>query len=210
MPVGDVAKLIIRLTAQGSIYTPSLHFRQAVSQPGLSSLIGSWRGDVETAMRTCMSPQLSVIGYSAEDLVPGTAATEHEVLTPPLPGTAVGTGLPGQDAVLFSLKTGLKTARARGRVYWPGATEEQHDAGHLSTAGVAPWETFRGYILANYLGETPASGWTLVTYSPEQLDPPKPPPTFKPRPGRIVTTVNDVLVDTVIRSQRRRQVGVGQ
>jgi hypothetical protein len=210
MAVGDVSKLIVRLSFQGNEFRPGMHFEHTLADQPLTSLISAWRGSVETEMLACMSAQCFVTGYEVQDKKPGTASSVEVIVTPPVAGTAIGDMLPPQDAIVFSFKSALKTRRARGRVYWPGASEDQHTGGVLTASGQLPWDTFRTAILADFVGTTPPSAFRLVTWSPEDLTPPPPPPAFKERPGEVVTPVSTITLDPTIRSQRRRQLGRGQ
>lgn len=210
MAVGDVSKLVIKLRMSGQEMRPGLHFQSNVTLNDAASLINSWRSTCESSMRAVMSNEVEVTGYNVEDKVPGSAATFESPVDPPLPGTSVTTAIPAQNAAVTSLKTALKSQRARGRIYWPGLTEDGTAGGVLTAPYIAAWNTFIAAIEANYLGSSPVSGWRLVVYSPEQLTAPPPPPAFKPRPGTIVTPVTNVVLDPVVRSQRRRQLGRGQ
>lgn len=210
MAAGDIYKLIPNFRFGGSEFRPGLHFEVVVGTSTLSGLIASWRGAVETAMLAGMSNVLQLVAYDAVDVRPGLLATRHEEITPPLAGAIVGEATPPQDAILFSLKTDSKSLRARGRVYWPGLPELSQESGNLLATAQTTWGALIAAITGQYVGTSPVSGFRLVNYSKEQLDPPKPPPVFKPRPGVIVTPVTNLVLDTIIRSQRRRQTGVGQ
>jgi hypothetical protein len=209
MAVGDILKLVIHLRHGDSTYTPGLHFQVAEGAQNQATLIASWRGAVESAMLNAMSGSVALVSYDAVDVKPGLLATRREELSPPLNGFITGDMAPPQDCVLFTFQTAAKSRRARGRVYWPGLAESHQIAGLLEAGGSAAWTALITSITANYLGTTPISGFRLVNFSPERLTAPPPPPTFKPRPGDVITSVTNIVLDTVVRSQRRRQVGVG-
>lgn len=210
MAVGDVWKLVIHFTQFSQQIRPGLHFQSNVALATGQDLIDAWKSVAQTAMLAPMAADVSLTGYEAQDKVPGTAATIVENLVTPLPGAQVGAGLPPANGLVFSLKSALKSRRSRGRVYWPGLTEEATASGALIPGFVGGWDSFRAAIAANFVGASPVSGWRLVVYSPEDLTPPKAPPVFKPRPGTVITAVSTLTLDTVVRSQRRRQIGLGQ
>jgi hypothetical protein len=210
MAVGDIAKLEIQFTYGAQLIRPGLHFQVAEGNQVLSTLISSWRGSCETAMLAAMGSNIQLTGYDAVDVRPGLLATRHEEVAPPLTGATAGDLLPPQDAVLMSFKTDSKSPRARGRIYWPGMTETDSFNGGVDAPGVAKWDALIAAMTANYIGTTPVSGWRLVNFSGEQLKAPKPPPVFVPREGDVITPVNNIVLDTIIRSQRRRQIGVGR
>jgi len=209
MAVGDILKLVIHLRHNGNTYTPGMHFQVAEANQNQATLISSWRGTCESPMLNAMSGSVTLVSYDAIDVRPGLLATRKEELSPPANGFITGDMAPPQDCVLFTFQTGAKSSRARGRVYWPGLAESHQIAGLLEAGGSGAWTVLVTAITANYLGTTPVSGLRLVNFSPEALTAPPPPPAFKPRVGDMITPVTNVVLDTVVRSQRRRQVGVG-
>src|SRR4029450_2024192 len=189
MAVGDVAKLVFHFTLGGSQLRPGLHFQSTTALSTLQSLIDSWQATCQTQMLTAMSQAVQLVGYEAQDKVPGVAATLFEAVSPALPGLHGEDALPGQDAVGFGLKTSLKSRRARGRVYWAGAIDTAATGGTLAPAGLAEWQALATAMTTNYLGHTPSAAWHLCNFSPEQLTAPPPPPTFTPRPGHNIHPV---------------------
>lgn len=210
MAVDDVFKLIIGISLYGEEVRPGLHFQSRVELNTAADLVASWRSSSEAAMLAAMTNQLTLHSYMVEDKLPGVLATYTAQITPALPGLNLNPGVSPQDAVVFAMKSALKSKRARGRVYWPGATEIGTAGGELVAPDLALWQALATAMTTSYVGTTPPSGWRLVTFSPEDLTAPKAPPVFKPRPGVMITPVTVVLPDVTVRSQRRRQRRIGQ
>lgn len=210
MAVGDVFKLVTKFSLFGQQLRPGLHFQSNVALNTGSDLITTFHSSVTQVLISRLPADVLLHGFVAEDKVPGLAASVETTIVPPTPGALAEPALPPQDAVLFSFKSALKSQRSRGRVYWPGATEAGTASGQLTSTSQSLWNDWVNHLLTTYVGASPVSGWRLVTYSPEDLTPPKAPPVFKPRPGQVITPVSAIILDPVIRSQRRRQIGKGQ
>lgn len=111
-----------------------------------------------------------------------------------------GGSCPPQDAYVFRKRTTLGGKRARGRWYIAGVAEDDHLSGQMTAAA----ETRAG-VLASALEAEFVVG--ANTFSPFHcLWQEVPPPDFSVLEGLPIADCN---FDTVIRSQRRRQLGKG-
>lgn len=114
------------------------------------------------------------------------------------PGTAAGTALPAECCGVIRLTTDFAGKKYRGRSYISGLITTYASASSLSAAGLTAVSTIGTQLAINCVG---LSAGITYTFSPVI--------THKATPGSIVT-INNTNTDTVIRSQRRRQVGKGK
>lgn len=210
MAVGDVWKLTPIVTLFGQNIRTGFHFESNTATQGPLELVDHWHTGVAPVLVARQSVDCVLSGYRVEQKVPGTAASVETVVEPPLAGFLQEPALPPADAVVFSLKSALKSPRSRGRMYWVGATEPNSAAGQLTAPGLVQWQEVAAAIAAIFLGASPTSGWKLCVYSPEALVHADGTPVTPPRPGTIVTPVSAIIVDQILRTQRRRQIGHGQ
>jgi len=128
------------------------------------------------------------------------------VLAGGLTGPFVGSRLascPPADCVVIKRRTSLIGKRARGRVYIAGVAENDHENGMLTATGLT---NFGGLVVTLASGINHAG----VNYQPSQVY-----WTHTPVGGGGIANVEGEVifatdVDPIIRTQRRRQVGVGQ
>jgi len=126
--------------------------------------------------------------------------SELAALLQPITG-AQGDTCPPQDAAVFRRRTAQAGKRGRGRIFLSGIAEDDHDAGELTVAAVGRAVTLRDALADDFVGTSAA---TFVPYHVHWVE--------RPVPG--VTTLQGRPVDawdfdTIIRTQRRRQLGHG-
>jgi hypothetical protein len=130
----------------------------------------------------------------------------------PLPaatiGLVTGDGLPGQNAMLVSVHTGTRGRRYRGRFYVPGISETSQVGGRVIAPQLTALNALAEGIQTQFTG-TGNANWALTVFSPKSPDP-KPPKPIKLKAETFDTLVGDLIADSVIVTQRRRRLGVGQ
>jgi hypothetical protein len=138
----------------------------------------------------------------------GGTESYHFALTQPNPGLVAGDALPSQDAVVIGLRTGRKGGRYRGRFYLPGVAEGGTTAGRLTGAQLTAVQGLAQALIDTWGPGGSVPAYRLVVYSPPS--PPFVPKTAPPaRLGVIKTPILSTDLDEVIRTQRRRAIGVG-
>jgi hypothetical protein len=209
MAAGDIVRVRTRGTLLGSRVEFGVWLRYETAAADAADLAASWTAEV---MPTVIAA--SPIGLNWDSLLISSAqATGAESqmfpFTQPNPGALTGEVLPVQNAAVVGLRTGIKGGRRRGRLYFPGITEAGNDDGKLNGAQLTAIQGFAQKIIGTYGPAGTNTDYRLVVYSPETLTF-KPARVPKPRPGTIVTEVQTFALDPVIRTQRRRALGVGQ
>lgn len=116
----------------------------------------------------------------------------------PIAGSDVTDPLPGENAILVSLRTGKIGRRYRGRVYLPPCGEDQQDGNVLATPADRIAKQFIGLLQG--FEEMGLGGHQPVVYSAGPYKDDDPPTPIG------ATPITSVRVDEHIRSQRRRNM----
>jgi hypothetical protein len=208
MAAGDVVRLRTRGTLLGSRVEFGVHLRYVTIGANAEDLAASWVATIMPLVIAASSNATNWDEIVVSDTNPTGAESVTLALTQPNPGGISGEPLPPQDAAVIGFRTGLKGGRRRGRMYLPGLTEGVNTNGRLQGAQLTAIQGLAQGLTNTYGPSGVEADYRLVVYSPEKLTfaPPKVP---KPRPGSITTNVTSTVIDSVIRTQRRRGIGVG-
>lgn len=212
MPSGDVYKVRTRGTLRNQQVEFGVHLVQTGATGSVQDIAASWVAEIMPLVLAATSAAVNwneVVVSDTKTVAEGGTESFTLALTQPNPGLVAGDALPGQDTIVVSLRTGLKGARRRGRFYLPGVSEASQAEGLLGAPQLAAVQALGQALIDTYGpgGSTPQYG--LRIWSPEKLTFPEPKPQ-KPRVGVQITPVTGYIVDQTIRSQRRRQAGVGR
>lgn len=209
MPVnsGEVVRLTVRGTYQGSNVMYGHHFRAKVGGGSLESLATAYQSSILTLLLAASSAEVTWL----EIVVASTREGGDETFKHPLPagsvGTMTGDGLPGQNAMLVSVHTGVRGKRTRGRFYLPGISETSQIGGRVIAPQLTALNALAEGIQTAFTG-TGNANWALTVYSPKS-PPYVPPPPPKLKEDTIDTLATNLIADSVIVTQRRRRLGVG-
>lgn len=211
MATGDTYRVRIRGTMRGQRVEWGFYLEQMSGTGGADVLAPIVQAGVfpETAAATSAEVNWDAIVISdVRTVEQGGTESYHFALTQPNPGLIAGDALPSQDAVVVGLRTGRKGGRFRGRFYLPGVAESGTTAGRLTGAQLTAVQG-----LAQALTDAWGPGGSVPAYRLIVWSPPSPPFVPKPPPkvrtGELKTPVLATDLDEVIRTQRRRSIGVG-
>jgi len=207
MATGDVWKVTLDMT-WGSVHCkPGFHLVEGAGGGGLvesqnvaDAVIAALGADPLAGF----SEQLSLLSVIIADAQPGTRPT----ITYP---TALAQGdsadpnpLPPQSAAVISWQTGIKASTgmfaALGRTYMPGIPGNGQISGFLSAPFQAALSAFASLIFDPFVTDGTAYQLHVVSYTPNS----------KPRTVRAINAVTSFTLNNIVRSQRRREVGVGE
>jgi hypothetical protein len=208
MAAGDIVKVRTRGRLLGSNVEFGVHIRYNTTSATAADLAASWAATVIPMVKAASVSDCNWDRLTVSDTDPNGAESYDLPLTQPNPGDILGDPLPPQDAAVISLRTGVKGGRRRGRFYFPGITETTNQDGRMQGTQLTAIQALANGLINAYGPSGTENDYRLVVYSPEVLTF-KPPRTPKPRPGTIITNVTSYTVDPVIRTQRRRSIGVG-
>lgn len=204
---------IYRLRTQGSYFGQrvewGVHLQQTAGGASSADLAAHWNVNLMPALAAATSVSVSWDRIVVSDVSPGQEVTYILSITPATPGTVTGDALPPQNASVLRLNTLVKGKRSHGRVYIPGLSETNVANATISGTQLTSLTSLGSALLTNY-GPSGTSGiFHLVVYSPptRPFVAPKPPPVHT---NTVITPINSVSVDPVVRTMRRRALGVGR
>lgn len=178
----------------GETWNFTLHATAAVSA---AAAAGSLAGALEEMWSGVGTPAGALGTLYSPDVVLGTA-TAGEIneqsgqqiaradVAVNAAGTATGSSLPPQCAVVISLRTAIANRTGRGRFYLPATSVDALDAGRISAAA----QTTIANAMTRLFAELDAAAITPVIYS---------------RTRHVTTTITDANVGDVYDTQRRRR-----
>lgn len=207
MAVGD----IFRLAHVGGYLGQSLvnvhHYRQTTANSsGMGepeSLARAFNLSIVPALALLLTDHVSWGAIEARTFnAPGVPITGYD-LTLSSTGAIDNVGCPPTVAIVVRKKTGFLGRKYRGRSFFAGMPIADIDSGKIAPGKIADWQDFADTLA------TPIT-WSLGGS-----------PTFTPviaaLDGSVIVapvgvrwnTVTSCLVDDILRSQRRREIGVG-
>jgi hypothetical protein len=209
MTIGHTYRVNTRGTARQQRVQFGLHLRQDGATGDPTTLASHWITNIVPLVIAATSVEVNWNDVQVADTSPSGDATVIAGITQPAPGTQTGEMLPTQNAIVVQLRSAQKGRRTRGRFYLPGISELNHAGGVVTGTQQSAVSSLAAALLTFY-GPTGSQGsFHLVIYSPIQLTAPAPRP-FKPKETELVTPVNSLVMDTTVRTQRRRAIGVGR
>lgn len=229
MPAGDVYKVTVQATGQGSVYMNVLAVRQIgavdITQADLQVFADGWKDIWRPSQSTSIlwrswravqvfgpnvdytaAPCERVGGFAFEANLSGTLA-----------GTDAGEILPPQCALVVTHGSGLIGRRHRGRAYVFGFGEASQNAGVftptiLTTLGTAYTTWFNKYKATGTDTKLQAGIWSERTaFGCEwRGSPPVHTVIDAPSPDTAFTPLSSFNIRPNVNTQRRRALGVGR
>jgi hypothetical protein len=153
---------------------------------------------------TGFSDQLSWIGNTITDVSPGVLPTQDWDFATAAIGTVADVNpLPPQSAGVISLKTGIKGSvgvyAAAGRIYMPGIPQNGQISGFLEGAFQTDLSNWAQALIDAFVLDATAYQLFIISLLPGS----------KPVSIRASNPVTGYSINNVVRSQRRREFGVG-
>lgn len=136
----------------------------------------------------------------AEDVKPGTAASVEITITP-VAGFLAADPLPPQCSAVLSWRTALKGRAYRGRTYLPPSTEDAQSNGNWTSGALTDFNATITHLLEVFGPSGTNGDWRLAVIS-RVLN-------GVTRVTPVATQVTSGSVDSRVRTQRRRVLGVG-
>lgn len=197
MALNDVFKLTLEgLGPQGQQIINTLYYRQTTTTGADegTQLIDGWYAACSAALIAMLSNTCSFTEMHTRNLTQPLYGLDY-TLSPALAGTITGECLPPSVAGVLQFSTGFIGKRARGRNYtWPTGESQQNQGQWV--VGFQGLATAYGNALTTVTNG--GASYRHVTYSPA------------PEGGtELVLLVQDVALDPITRTQRRRTPGVG-
>lgn len=211
MATDDTFRIRTRGTLRGQALEFGVHIRFTSSSGTPEDLAATWVATIMPGVLAASSAEVNyneVVVADVRKAVDGGLASIVLPLTQPNPGLVVGECLPNQNAIVVGLRTGRKGKRYNGRLYLPPPVEANTSNGVVTGAQLTAVQALAQLLVNTFGPGGTEPQYQLVIYSP-------PTPPFKPKvapPVHIDTLKTPVTthdIDQVVRSQRRRSIGVG-
>ncbi len=207
MAVNDVAQVRVVGAQLASQRMVVLHFRFKSAGASLAGLLAELEATTTTfrdLFIASMSNTLTWTLLEGQMLIPFGAASQQLAISPVWTGTDAGQPSPPADALVITKRTDLIGRSRRGRMYLPGLTTNSHaGAGVLTGAFLATKATNIANLHAVYDEGGTSPDYEHGVWS-RLLAGPTPPFSFS-----AYQAVDTMIARSEIRTQRRRQVGVG-
>jgi hypothetical protein len=206
MASGDVWKAILHLKWGEVECRPGFHLVEGSggggADPG-ADVAASVVATLGAAVWNGFSSALSFQAVEVVDAQPGTRPTvtySHPAING---GLADDNPLPPQSAALISMITAVKAVTgaygAVSRIYLPGIPGSGQISGFLEVFFQLTLQNWIDALFAEYVLDATAYQLHSVSYTPNS----------KPRTVRQINPITSYRVDNVVRSQRKREPGVG-
>lgn len=197
MAINDVYSVLAIQRLHGQACINTFYYQQTNNGDDEAGLLTRFDATVGAAVRSAQSDEVTWEAAISNRILP-LPRRAQVVATLSSQGAIIEPSLPTSVAVLVSKKTHLAGARYRGRWYFAGAAKTDADESTLNAGGVAAWNAVPGPLLQTL---TTIGGVDFVPVHYHQSE---------ANPGTYATTVvTSTLLRSILRNQRRRQVGVG-
>jgi hypothetical protein len=205
MAVNDIYRLRVHCRLHGGEVINVWHFVEDLPAPaGAQTLADDVRDNMGTTLRARASNEMVFEYVEAVKLVP----YGDGPVTAPWPGgtlgTAAGNCATGTVCEVITVYTSQIGRRHRGRMYLSGLLGTRMSSGLATTTQTTATQAFATafatrYMVVGHPGFFSFGIWSRVIAGP---DPPWPTDAF--------TRATSLTVRTILRNQRRRQIGVGR
>lgn len=208
MATGDVWKCVMLMKWGTVECRPGFYLIEGAGGGGLNpaeDVSLAVQGAVAGSGLTGFSDQLQWYGNTIVDIQPGTSPTQTFNFGIPAVGTIEDTNpLPPQSAAVITWRTAVKPVvgafAAQGRVYMPGIPQTGQISGFLEVDFQVALNGFAEGLFSTFVEDGTAYQLHVVSLTPNS----------KPVTIRAVNPVTTYSINNVVRSQRRREFGVGQ
>lgn len=206
MASGDVFKITLKMALGAVQCRPGFYLVEGTHAP-----VGTPTEDAAAAVITALGgtplagfiQNLTLEAVIAEDVQPGVTATTEDVIVPITGNIADDNPPPPQDCMLLRFKTGLRGTvgnfATSGRMYLPGIYSTGQVSGFLTGTLQTALQTFASLLDDVFVADGSEYQMHVVSFTPNS----------NPRTIRQINPVTSISLDNQVRSQRRRQAGVG-
>lgn len=192
MAAGDLYQINVVGQLHGQTTVNTFYYRVSVEGVGdpRQKLIDSWLAHVHPLYADCLSQEWVTLKLESLGLQPILPKIDFADATA---GTVLGESLPSSVAAVARRKTLTPGRTGRGRVYLPAVPASFETDSKLTVGSLA---TYNALTLELGL-DISDGGWT---FHPQHV---------RRKPAVQGLEIDRWTMDTVLRNQRRRQVGVG-
>lgn len=209
MAFNDILRLRIVYGYGSMVMNNVMHFVEelpvyAPGTPNTLALAQDFMNNMSTSLRARTANNVQFLRIEVQPVVPyGAESAILDYGTNTFGTQAQATHVPfaTENVTIYSNQIGR---RKRGRIYLPPGSLNTMASGSWTSAQTALTQTFVTAMVNRYIGNTLGTTWYLGIWSRVLAGPAPPWPTS------AFTRATRLQVRTVMRTQRRRQVGVGR
>jgi hypothetical protein len=200
----DIYRLRIHCRLHGAEVLNVLHFRGDIVTSSASGLANDFFTNMATTLRGRASNDCFFEYIEVVPLVPygdGPVTVSWAANTA---GTVVAAAISGSLAEVVTVYTNQIGRAHRGRIFLSGIASGRIAAGLMTSAQTTATQAFATALAGRYIGDGHTGSYTFGVWS-RLLAGPDPPWTTD-----AFTPATSLTVRTIVRNQRRRQIGVGR
>lgn len=209
MAVNDVFRVAVVGSLHGQQIVSVFHYKQATNNVTANSdvkeLALAWKADVMTPYVEAMSQDYTGLVIEARSMPIGGAPMVGHDQTEAVVGDVAQDALPPASAAVIRRITGFLGRKYRGRLFMPAVPVGWVSEGRITDAGgIAIYGSLANAMKA--VIDSPNAG--APTFTPVIAAYEYTPPLVHPTSVRS-TVITGCTLDKIVRSQRRREIGVG-
>jgi hypothetical protein len=208
MAFNDIYRLRIYARLHGGQVVNVMHFVEdiPINGTGAQALANDFATNMKTALQGRAVNQMTFDYVEVQSIVPFSGAPAVANFSTPLLGTVGGSTASGTLAEVITIYTSRAGRRGRGRIYLAGGNTDLNPpvSGVWHSQQTIRTQTLATALATRYMQVPYVTSWALGVWSKAIAGPTPPWPTD------AFVRANALSVRTIIRNQRRRQVGVGR
>ena len=208
MPFNDIFRLRIYQRLHGAQVVNVLHFVQEEASPsfGALQLAQDFVTNMTTPLRNRAVNQMAFDFVEVQSLVPFAGAPVSVSFAGGTVGAVIGGSVSATLCEVITVYTSRAGRRGRGRIYLAGGSTATADisAGNWLSPQTTRTTSLATALATRYMAVPVLGGYALGVWS-KVLAGPTP-----PWPSSAFVRATNLTVRTIVRTQRRRQVGVGR
>lgn len=209
MAFNDIYRLRIYQRLHGAQVVNVLHFVEDanLTGTGAQALADDFRTNMSTALRGRCSTQMLFETIEVQSIVPFSGSAAVSNFPANTLGTVSGNVTSATLAEVVTIYTSRAGRRGRGRIYLAGAMTAatgESSSGVWNSTQTTRTTTLATALATRYMQVPYLTSWALGVWSKVIAGPDPPWPTS------AFVRATGLTVRTIMRTQRRRQVGVGR
>lgn len=204
MGYNDIYRLRVHCRMHGGEVLNVMHFRGDLVTSNEQGLADDFRDQMGTTMRGRASNEMFFEFIEVVPLVPYGGGPVTASFPSNTLGSVIGSAASGTIAEVVTIYTSQIGRRHRGRIYLAGAVNNRIVSGSFNSTQVTASQAFVTALAGRYVGDLHTGSYTMGVWSKAIAGPDPPWSTDAFTPATSLT------LRTLVRTQRRRQIGVGR
>jgi hypothetical protein len=202
-PYTKVAQVVVDGLLYGQQTNNVLHFATNIEpMPDPQTLLGSLEAHIRALWRPATGSDWTLTRLTFRALYPALLDEVERIPNPAIAATGLP-ALPGTNAAILALRTGLGGRTHRGRIFAPAIIGNDVTNGKFNDTGLAKWQAVGDDLVVRYKSGGSQGEWEMVVLSRKNAA----------APGGTLASAS-VAINVVVARRipgviRRRKIGVG-